>query len=128
MLLLYIASVTAVGYDETDDRPMPIRRWLPAVALLVGFPVVFVAIGALSFWSVCLALLSVLVALGIGHQLGSSADATQTPECVGRLIRNLLPMQAAVMALVPGGWWVAIVFLLVMRQLSVEGSKRFYAS
>lgn len=128
VLLLYIASVTAVGYDETENRSMPIRRWLPAVALLVGFPVVFVATGALSFWSACFALLSVLVALGIGHQLGSTVDATQTPECVGRLIRNLLSMQAAVIALVPGGWWVGIMFLLAMRQLSVVAAKRFYAS
>ena len=115
---LYIVTVTIIAMHETQTTAVGVRRWLPSVALMVGYPVVVFAViasEALSgevygcvesvhtfLWPVAViyALItwSWLWSVHCGHQLRGVCEPARIGGTIGLWVRALLLVQAALAA------------------------------
>ncbi len=131
-LTLYIAAVTSVSKKETGAGRVGARRFLP-----VGAMFIWVAwTGAFSLFSYCGWPSFVLLFLACGWTISCAASLKgqvqpgDVQRTIGRLIRALLLMQAAAVAIM-WAWWPALIIaavLLAFWPLSAVVGRRFYAS
>jgi len=132
-LTLYIAAVTSVSKKETGADRVGARRFLPVAAMFAW--VVATAAGTLfaMVWWVPSAVLLILAcgwSISCAASLKGRVQPGDVQRTIGKLIRALLLMQAAVMILW-GFWWPALAIaaaLLIFWPLSAILGKRFYAS
>ncbi|HOD81499.1 MAG: prenyltransferase [Planctomycetes bacterium ADurb.Bin126] len=158
LLTAYVAAVTAIARGETRTLPLAVKRWLPAAALATGLVllpmgglVVMMWADASAMdswniawdvWSFSLAwreflllivllpgMLAVLTAIRCARDLRGLPQPALIQRTIGRLIRNLLLIQAA-LAFWPikPGMVIAAILLLVFYPLSLFTARRFYAS
>ncbi len=158
LLMAYVAAVTSIARSETRTLPLAVKRWLPAAALTAGFVllplgglVVVMSADvspmdsetiAWNSWYVSLAcrglllltasvpgVLAVLTAIRCARDLRGLPQPALVQRTIGRLIRNLLLIQAT-LAFWPikPGMVIAAVLLLVFYPFSVYTARRFYAS
>ena len=140
MLTCYVAALTHLATHETETRRVEIARWLPAAFLVAGFGALFVyqpMYGAKwpeslkitsIFASLGLALLAVLGAVLPVRRLVGRCDPARLGRAVGALVRNLLPVQAALAA--AGGTTGLIIAAALLLAWPVAGllGKRFASS
>ncbi len=129
-LSLYIAAVTALADRETEKRPLPWRRWLPALSVTCCMGSLWVVSGggAACWLFSLLALAAVAWPLRLGYRLGGSPAPAVLIPSIGRFIRGLLLIQAAFMASSGLDGGIAAAITLAAWPLSVVGARRFYAS
>jgi 4-hydroxybenzoate polyprenyltransferase len=130
-LTLYIAAVTSVSKKETGTDRVGVRRFLPVAAMFVW--VVGTAAGtlfAMAFWlpSVVLLILACGWTISCAASLKGQVQPGDVQRTIGKLIRALLLVQAAVAAMMNLPGWVIAAVLLVFWPLSAIVGKRFYAS
>ena len=107
---LYVVAVTVIAMRETKTTAVGVRRWLPSVALMVGYPFVIFWVargfGAGLFWPVivtyALIMWSWLSSICDGHRLKGVCEPSRIGQTVGMLVRSLLLVQAALAA--AAGW------------------------
>lgn len=126
---LFIAAITHLARHETRDEAPGSAKWLPAVALAAGL---FAFLPLLSGPSRTPFIALFLLALVASFQAGSellARPAPPLPPLIGRLIRLLLPLQAAYAAATgePFGATVAAAILLLWPLSRIAG-RFFYAS
>ena len=127
-LLLYIAAVTSLAAQETERRPMPFRRWLPAAAVACCMSGLYAA-GALPVPAFpVLALSAILWPLALAWRLSSRPGPDVLIPSIGAFIRGLLLIQAAWMTFAGGSGMIAAIIVLCAWPASVYLSRWFYAS
>ncbi len=158
LLTAYVAAVTAIARSETRTLPLAVKRWLPAAALAAGFlllpmaglvVVMWAEASAMDSWNIAWGMwgfslawreflllvvsipgiLAVLTAIRCARDLRGLPQPALVQRTIGRLIRNLLLIQAT-LAFWPikPGMVIAAVLLLVFYPLSLYTARRFYAS
>jgi 4-hydroxybenzoate polyprenyltransferase len=130
-LTLYIAAVTSVSKKETGADRVGWRRFLPVAAMFAW--VVGTAAGtlfAMTFWvpSVVLLILACGWTISCAASLKGQVQPGDVQRTIGKLIRALLLMQAAVAVMMNLPGWVIAAVLLAFWPLSAIVGKRFYAS
>jgi len=110
LVTCYVGALTLLSTHETETRRVEIARWLPAGVLVVGYGALFVyqpMYGAdwpeslkttNIFASLALALLAILAAALPVRRLVGRCDPARIGRAIGSLVRNLLPVQAALAA------------------------------
>ena len=132
-LTLYITSVTAIASRETEAHNIGLKRWLPPLIVLlwmVGIDAMFLFLPILTVWIAAVQIVAVQWAMRGVYPLSGVAAPKKIQRAIGRLIRTLLPIQAAIVATASqsiGGWITALV-LLAAWPVAVILSKRFHAS
>jgi hypothetical protein len=134
---LYIAAVTFLARRETMAQRLTLSRVLPCLAPL--FVICWLAYGILNteeshsriiplnLWTLCTTwLLATINAASPIWKLRGIAQPADIQRMIGRLIRNLLLMQAALLFGV-GLWQVGIVFL-ILHPIHARLARWFYAS
>lgn len=139
-LALYIAAITLIAAGETRRRPLTLLRWGPAVGM-VAFLVTLLlptesalmflpALGVEHLWL----LTCVLFILAAGQTFRAAEALRGSPEpalvqqTIGRLIRNLLLVHAAVALVLEWPFGLLGAALLVCWPVSALLARRFYAS
>ncbi len=134
LVTAYIAAVTHIAREEAADKPVGMKRNLPAGVLAFGFTFFFMPPGTLdqmraAEWAfLALALLALGWALYCAFRLAGPPRRGRVPKTVGQLIAGLMLLEAAIVVL-GGGWayYVAggLLVAFVMHRLL---SRVFYAS
>jgi hypothetical protein len=127
-LLLYIAAVTSLAARETERRPMPFRRWLPAATVACCMSGLYAAGGDPGPAFVVLAFAATLWPTTLAWRLSSCPEPNMLIPSIGAFLRGLLLMQAAWMTLPGGPGMIAAVMVLCAWPASVYLSRWFYAS
>jgi hypothetical protein len=140
MLSFYVAALTHLASHETETRRVEIARWLPAAFLAAGFGVLFIyqpMYGAKwpeslkitgIFASLGLALLAVITAALPVRRLVGRCDPARIGRAIGALVRNLLPIQAALAAAGGSTGLLVAAALLVAWPIAGLLGKRFASS
>jgi 4-hydroxybenzoate polyprenyltransferase len=125
----YVTGISLLAMRETSRVPGG-RRYLIILAPLAwvamaGIP----GIPALTRAAVAVAGgAGVVLALDVVARLGKRCTAADVPPAIGRLVRNILPMQALCSLAAPGYGVVFALGLLLCWLLSEWAGRRFYAS
>jgi hypothetical protein len=139
-LTLYVASITLVAAGETRARSLRFLRWGPPVAMLgflvalllhsLGFLMFLPAYGVENLWVVTCTLL--ILAAGMPFSAAEGLRGIPSPQTVqqtvGRMIRNLLLVHAAVAGVMGFPYWLIAVALLAAWPASALLARRFHAS
>lgn len=137
-LVIYVASVTLIADRETEQVTIGMRRWIPALALVIGFGVIYLKtpgmLGTLideptSFILTRLLALGALAwAVQCARQLSGAPAPDSVGATVGKLIRGLILFQAACASVLPwlGGFCALII--LAGWPLNRRLSETYYAS
>lgn len=131
-MTLYIAAVTQIARGETRRRSLGAARFLPAMILIAWFVVTDIVIGPRQITE--LVAFNVLAAAATGWavycalRLEGAPEPPQVQRTVGRLIRGLLLIQAALAALVALPGWIVAAVLLACWPIQAYLAKRFYSS
>ena len=152
LLAAYVAVVTHIASREVEARFIGPTRLLPAVLLTVwaGVAILFFAARALrppllqqiadlhpyalmAAWGLLLAeaglgIAVVARAVQVSSALFGEPAPAVVQDCVGRLLRLLLPLQAMLVVLWFDAGVVLAVLLLLAYPLAAGAAKRFYAS
>ncbi len=126
---LFIAAVTNLARSETKADAPAIATWLPPAALLIGlliptnWPLMGTGPEADTGTNLMRLLLLTAFSLSLLYQ-----GRLPTPPVIGRLIRLLIPLQAAFCAYTGGLGLICAGLLLLLWPISSAVSKRFYAS
>jgi len=120
---LYVFAVTVIAMRETQTTAVGVKRWLPSVALMVGYPFVIYALteshrlageGFWAGWGLDAGLAGPVIMTYVfimwswvsticdGHQLKGECAASRIGQTVGMLVRSLLLIQATLAA--AAGW------------------------
>lgn len=101
-LTLYVASVTSIARHETEPVAGTdgYRAWLPGAAITICFAMIY-SLRRPGAVSVLLALFALSWTLRSSVLLHWQPGPETTGKTVGRMIRGLLPVQAALLALSP---------------------------
>ncbi len=129
-LTLYVAAVTAVAAGETRAGVGRIRRWLPAAAMLAwlaAMNAIFVQMLVL-IPSAAAGILALGVTLRCAEGLRRDPSPATVQQTVGELIRALLLVQAAAVAVFAGVGWALAAVLAVFWPVNYLLARRFYAS
>ena len=139
-LTLYITAVTFVAARETRSGPVGVERWLPAASLALLFVALPGMLGGLGLWTrsgagrwwqtlACgwsvIALVSVTIT---GLKLGGVTEPAGIGRCIGRWIRALLPIQAALLTFGPWPAPLPALVLLALWPVAAALARRFYSS
>ena len=139
--IFYIAAVTFLASRETQSQRLGGSRYLPVIPMLISIelaitlPIPFIIIGKLSLSSalspaslgwLCIWSLATINAASPTWKLRGIAQPADIQRMIGRLIRNLLLMQSAVL-FGAGQWQVGIVFL-ILHPIHARLARWFYAS
>jgi 4-hydroxybenzoate polyprenyltransferase len=132
LLSLFIAAVTQIASSETDRYKTGPIRWLPGVILVAWFLGLFMLVKLsneiILIVSLLLAGLACLWAFYCGSLLVSNAPPAVVQKTIGRFLRGLLLIQAAIIALSGTPGFIAVAILLVAWPVSQKLAVRFYAS
>lgn len=126
--LLYIAAVTSLAAHETEKKPMPVRRWLPAAAVAACVAGLLTLGGTVTPIFMLLALAATAYPFFIAWRLSACPDPGVLIPSIGAFIRGLLLIQAAWMAFSGGPGMIAAFGVLCVWPVSVYLSRWFYAS
>jgi 4-hydroxybenzoate polyprenyltransferase len=136
--VLYIAAVTILASRETKEQRLTASRFLPVLPLLFGACLLvgvlveeYSSYGTTTwFWwhvpGTVVWLLATVNAASPIWKLRGIAQPADIQRMIGRLIRNLLLMQAALL-FAAGHYEVGAVFL-ILHPIHARLAKRFYAS
>jgi 4-hydroxybenzoate polyprenyltransferase len=140
--ILYIAGVTILASRETKPQRLGGSRYLPSVplALSLGLCIAFITYFVATFENVSLAemvdtptslwlviwLLATINAASPIWKLRGIAQPADIQRMIGRLIRNLLLIQAAF--LFGSGQWQAGAVFLILHPIHARLARWFYAS
>ena len=140
MVTCYVASLTHLASHETETRRVEVARWLPAAFLAAGFGALLVyqpLYGAK--WPESLKITSIFAALGLAllavlaaalpvRRLVGRCDPARIGRAIGALVRNLLPVQAALVAAGGSTGLIIAAALLLAWPLAGLLGKRFASS
>ena len=140
MLSCYVAALTYLASHETETRRVEFARWLPAAFLAAGFGALLVyqpLYGAK--WPESLKITSIFAALGLAllaviaaalpvRRLVGRCDPARIGRAIGALVRNLLPVQAALVAAGGSTGLVIAAALLLAWPIAALLGKRFASS
>lgn len=127
-MLLYIAAVTSLAAHETEKKPMPVRRWLPAVAIAASMVGLLTLSRSISLIFILLALASAVWPFFIAWRLSPCPEPRILIPSIGAFIRGLLLIQAAWMAFAGGQGMITALVVLCVWPVSAHLSRWFYAS
>lgn len=130
LIALYIAAVTSIASRETHAKPVGWHRNMPAWVLAFFFTLIIASLNSYElYWPfIPFAAAATLWAGWCAILLGRDKNGRAIPPVIGKLIRDLLLVQAA-FCTVQGTEGLAIAgVLLAMFPVSAIVSKRFYAS
>jgi hypothetical protein len=131
-LSVFVATVTHIAASETDCYKSGAMRWGPGTTLLIWFSGLFLMIKPSTFNGLVISL--VLVSLAIfwkfycGSLLVPNAPSAVVQQTIGRFLRGLLLIQAAVIALTGNPSFIVIAALLSAWPISQKMATYFYAS
>ena len=132
---LYIAAVTVVASHETKKQPVRGRR-LPWAILVLMFGALYYSLLRAGIdpnptalvVSVGCAAAAICWTSMIGRSLVGEPEPEMTARSIGKLIRALLPIQAAVAALCPYPGIILAAALVMVMPLASVLARRFYSS
>ncbi len=127
----YIAAVTQLASAETRAFSRSPIRWLPAAALVAwtaGVALLSAPTPLARAGSLLLGIVAVCWALRCGAALSEGTPPPVVQRTVGRLIRGLILVQAAAVALALPRTLPLVCLLLLAWPVSARLAKRFYAS
>lgn len=132
-LSMFIGAVTHIAAGETDRHNPGAARWGPAVVLVLWFSGLYFLAKPyvlISAWTVSLtlAILASFWPLYCGSLLVADPSPAVIQKTIGRFLRGLLLIQAAVIALAGRPGFIMIVMLLAVWPISQKAAKHFYAS
>lgn len=127
-IVFYIASVTAIAANETEEVKIGIKRWLPTASIFL----VLLSIGFLAenlTWAFIIPGISaIIISMKIARQLSGEPKPELVQKSIGLYIRILLLIQAAIcFMLFPIGVAVGLI-LLLLWPFGDRLVKKFYAS
>lgn len=128
----YIAVVTRIASTETGVYRLGAMRWGPASILVIMFAGFYLFAGSLSVFAwVCstgLSALAIFWTFYSGSLLTPGVSPKVVQQTIGRFIRGLMLIQAAVIALAgrPAFW--GVVLILVAWPVSQKLARHFYES
>lgn len=127
-LCLYIAAVTSLASRETEKVAMPVRRWMPGLAVLLCMAYIGCIDGIYNPAYLALATGAVAWPCLRAYRLGPIPEPRILMPAIGGFIRGLLLIQGAFSAtLFPLGG-IAAAALLLAWPASAYVARRFYAS
>ena len=131
-LTLYIAAVTIIAAGETVSYRSGALRWGPVVILLACFSGLYFLVRPSSLLalpvSAVLAVLSCCWALYCGGLLKTGAPPAVVQKTIGRFLRGLLLIQAAIIALSGYPGFIVVIILLAAWPVSQKLARHFYES
>lgn len=134
VVVCFVAAVTNLARFETKSASPGAAKWLPAVVLLAGYgvmrwwPPMGIGQGLVAGALVFRLLLLLALAMSVMIALDLRKPDAPLPPTIGRLIRLLLVLQAALCAHTGSLGLMCAGLLLAAWPLSRAVSKRFYAS
>ena len=128
-MVFYIMEVSNAAVLEAEGRLLKSVRWLPAVVLLIFFVVFHYKLGVVVPASIILSLAAFTWALRRAVALGKAKEESSSIAGeIGRLIRGLLLIQAALCLVAGRPGLMAAGGLLLLWPVAIFLSRRFYAS
>jgi 4-hydroxybenzoate polyprenyltransferase len=128
ILIFYIAAVTSIATNETEEIYIGTKRWFPTVAISLLLIILKPFAGPFNWLSLFPGITAVIISIKIAKQLSDEPEPMVVQKSIGLYIRILLLLQAAIcFALVPYGI-IAGSLLIALWPLGNKLAKRFYGS
>ncbi len=127
-IILYIAAVTGIATDETEEIYIGPKRWFPTVAISLLLIILNPFAGPFNWLPLLPGLAAIIISTKIAKELSGEPEPAVVQKSIGLYIRTLLLLQAAIcFALFPYGIIVGIM-LIALWPLGNKLAKTFYGS
>jgi len=90
----YVTAFTAAAAGETEGAPGGLRRWAPPIVLAAGMTAAAVICGG-GAAGIAAAVVAVAAVGIVAHSMKPGVPAEAVPPMIGKLVRALIPVQAA---------------------------------
>ena len=127
-IILYIAAVTSIAANETEEIYIGIKRWIPTAAIFLLLFIINPLAGNFIWLSLIPGVTAIIISLIIAKKLAGEPEPALVQKSIGLYIRLLLLIQATIcFAQFPVGLAIGSI-LLLLWPLGNKLSKKFYAS